>query len=601
MAEPKGGPVKPPTLDLKPSRKSASRSATRRPASRPGAPGKAGSNPEKAGTSGKTAPQKSGTKGRNAETDAARREKSASRPESESARPASSSGQTASIRSNAPGGNLLGILLGALGGALLAILVLVPLILSGILQPGGQRALEADTARLDRQIGLNQEQTGEILVGFRAMNEQMDQFRLEMSAQQDELRNDLEQAGQLRNALRDQLDAVVNRQERLEEQTTALDAGLQQALARLDARDASPFDPAPLNEKIQALSARLDAVAAGASSDDAERLAADIAAIRSEMQTALQALDERIEKEISPLSTSLNDTATGIKALALRLDALEEEAESRTALITRMQEELSGLETHQALLRQELETVQQAALPPEPETEEDGTSENPGDAAGSALQARIALVSLELALNSARPFESELASLEAAHPGLAVSPQLRQAATGGLTPPGKVIADFDAALPAMLAARPADPDAGWSERTLQALKSLLALRPTQATSADPLDNLVARTEQAVSRADFATAADLIELLPDPMHQALGSTATDIQLSGEAQKLLERLRPASTPLAATGPDAADVDTTRTGTTNPNASDASTSETSTSETGATSGQATQSPTAGAGESQ
>jgi hypothetical protein len=118
---------------------------------------------------------------------------------------------------------------------------------------------------------------------------------------------------------------------------------------------------------------------------------------------------------------------------------------------------------------------------------------------------------------------------------------LDQSALVGLVPPNRIISNFNHILPQMLASRPPTPNANWQQRMLDTMKSVLALRPTSLTGGDPVENLVAQIEAAISRQDFISANHLINLLPLPMYTSLGDISEQVSVMAEATLLLDQAR------------------------------------------------------------
>jgi len=107
--------------------------------------------------------------------------------------------------------------------------------------------------------------------------------------------------------------------------------------------------------------------------------------------------------------------------------------------------------------------------------------------------------------------------------------------------PSLIIENFNRAIPAILSARPKDPDAGWSQQLWDNVRSLLALRPTGQTIGDQTENLVSRIETYINGSDFSAAATLINQLPSPMILTLGELGPQINALGAANNLLSTAR------------------------------------------------------------
>lgn len=240
-----------------------------------------------------------------------------------------------------------------------------------------------------------------------------------------------------------------------------------------------------LESSLDSLSTRIDALAAGADPDAANKLADTLATTNQALEVARQSL--------AALEANTNEK---LAALQTRLDATQSQLNDRAAT--------------------DIETSQTMRLP-------------------------LAISGMEAALNSGRPFLTELNALAAGQSDNIIAPTLEQAASTGLPSPDTISSGFTAAIPTMLAAAPQNPDASWQDNLLNQAKSLLALRPTGNISGNSPEALVARTEAALALPDFATADRTLKAMPQPMQNAAGDIAQSIALQAEARRFLDQLR------------------------------------------------------------
>ncbi len=478
MATRKTGPVKPPTLDLQ-ARKTTSTRAK-----------------------GQTARNKTGsTRAKPATADLDKNTPSSTSQKSAGAKkatnPAHATGaETTKQTARAAQTNISPVVAAAIGvggGAVLGVILTVGLLASGLLQPLFPRPVDPRIDELNTRIGISEEQVTEGLVGFNALNDQVSGLRLSTE--------------QAISALSDQTDAaqgeLQDRLRALSASQTELESKIEQLANSPAPAPATSFDPSALEAQISALNTRLDAIAAGASTDDAQKLAADLDALRVKVETfaGLQTRLNTLEAQFS--ATQI--TASDAQQIALQADAL---AKTNADDLSRL---ASLVET------------QAATAPSTPD-------------ALPSTQIPLALMGLDAALAGGRPFETELQLLTSLVPDLSVSPSLSDFATKGLPPPDRLADEFGAAMPALLAARPISPDAGWQENLWARLKSLLALRPTSENGAEGVDATIARLENALRQRDFAAANDAIEALPDPMRQTLGTFVPQLKALQELQTL-----------------------------------------------------------------
>ena len=267
---------------------------------------------------------------------------------------------------------------------------------------------------------------------------------------------------------------------------------------------------AALNQRLGALEAAgtTDAPAAAAQSPDLAGVQADIAA-----------LGQRIDAIAAAPAESADPAALE----ALRADL--------TGLASRLDELGARLGTAEAELRTLDTTVSEATAT---------LADQPGDI-GAILQLPLILSSLESAFASGRPYETEMASLRAALPNAQVPPSVANAAPTGLTRPDAIARRFETVLPAMLAGRPADPDAPWQEGALDWFGSMIALRPTGEVEGDTPEAVMSRLEAAVARRDVLAPAARMGELPDPKRTAASDVPALNTRPAAAASFLETLR------------------------------------------------------------
>ncbi len=282
-------------------------------------------------------------------------------------------------------------------------------------------------------------------------------------------------------------------------------------------------------EAVAALGTRLDATAADLRAEitgSAEALDAKIAAIDTNGGTDLTPLENRITE----LDTRLDAIAAG---------ASSDEASALSGELAGLRQEIAALSTRQSEaqsavtdLTGKLNTVtSQIEAPPSAET-------------SANAQLPLALSSFETATLYGRPFATELQTLQTALPGLAIPETLLNRAITGLRAPETLERDLANAIPAMLAARPADPAASWQEALLHRAQSLLALRPTGDAEGDSPEALIARLEVAIARRQFGTASTLMQALPQPMQQAAGDLPDHLAALATAEQFAASARAAA---------------------------------------------------------
>ncbi len=237
-----------------------------------------------------------------------------------------------------------------------------------------------------------------------------------------------------------------------------------------------------------------------------------------------------IEGDIAALTARIDRLATA-PAPAADTGAVETLRTDLAALTARLDEVAARLGTAEAGLRT-LDTTMSAATAT--------LAEQPGDI-GAVLQLPLILSGLETAFDTGRPYTSELGALRAALPTATVPSAVANNAETGLPRPDIITSRFATVLPAMLAGRPADPNAQWQDGALDWFRSAIALRPTGEIEGDTPDAVMSRLEGAIARRDFITAETLLAALPAPMLAAGEDLPSLVASQAEATRFLDNLR------------------------------------------------------------
>ena len=447
MAERKSGPVKPPILDLE-ARKSAEdkeKSADAKSSDAKSGQAKAEqAKPAQAGSTGTrtgadTAGQSGATRGKPETTG-----KAAAGPETTSG----AGRRTASEARAKSGSPVAPALIGLAGGAVLGVALGYGIAMLGY-WPNPSAGPNPEIAALKTQVAALEQRTSADTSGLSAFNDRVN--TLESSA-----KSEIDQLSKSVAALTRKVDAGQN------------------------------VDLGPIEQRIGALSDRINAVAAGASSSDAQALSKGM----SDNRTAIATLND----DLSGLKTTLSGVSSDVAALNSRVGALENQP------------------------------------PPDANA-----------AAATAVRLPMALSGLESAFANGRAYASELTALTASLPSLSVPPSVAGAQATGLTRPDIVASELHDAIPAMLAAKPVAKGTNWQGVLLDRIKSLLAMRPAGEVQGDTPDALVSRIEAAVGRHDFATARDLFARLPVPMATAAGGLPDKIGALADAYAMIDKAR------------------------------------------------------------
>ena len=268
-------------------------------------------------------------------------------------------------------------------------------------------------------------------------------------------------------------------------------------------------------------------------------------------QSELAALNQRIGtlEQAEPTGTATAEAApvdlaplqAELSSLTERFDALANapaEPDNAVALQTglatfssRIDELAARIGTTEAGLRTLDSTV----------TETSATLASQPSDIGAILQLPLILSGFETAFATGRPYATELAALRAATPDAAIPTAIANNAETGLPRPDVIARRFAEVLPAMLAGKPANPDAQWQDGALEWFSAAIALRPTGEIEGDSPEAVVSRLEGAVARRDFPSAETLLASLPAPMLAAGADVPALIASQAEASRFLDSLR------------------------------------------------------------
>lgn len=237
-----------------------------------------------------------------------------------------------------------------------------------------------------------------------------------------------------------------------------------------------------------------------------------------------------VEGDIAALAARL-DTLASMPAPAADPGALETLRSDLAALGARLDEVAARLGTAEAGLRDLDTTLSETTA---------SLAEQPGDI-GAVLQLPLILSGFETAFATGRSYATELGALRAALPDAAVPAAIANNAETGLARPDVIAGRFAAVLPAMLAGRPADPDAQWQDGALDWFRSAIALRPTGEVDGDTPEAVMSRLEGAIARRDFVVAETLLTDLPAPMLAAGEDVPALIASQAEAARFLDAMR------------------------------------------------------------
>ncbi len=272
-----------------------------------------------------------------------------------------------------------------------------------------------------------------------------------------------------------------------------------------------------VQDELSTLTARLSRLETSVSASPAPAQSADSSAFAEQ----LDALSARIDALAANPATAAEEgesvNAEALAALQQDLDSLREQSADAASRLSAAEAKLTGL-------------AEQAGAAASAETE----------------LARLPLIfsGLESAFGAGRPYEDALVALRRAQPEAAVPATIADHAATGLPRPDEVARRLQAVIPDMLAGRPATADAAWQDTTLDWFRGLVAMRPAEALDGTGPEAGIARLEQAIAQRDFASAQAELAGLPETMRDAAASVAGDIAVLADAANFLDSLRAAA---------------------------------------------------------
>lgn len=167
-------------------------------------------------------------------------------------------------------------------------------------------------------------------------------------------------------------------------------------------------------------------------------------------------------------------------------------------------------------------------------------SAQPSPGGASAVALAIAASGLKAAIDRGGPFMSELETYASVAPASADIDALRALAATGVPSRQDLVARFDDAANAMLAAsRTPDPDAGILQRLTDSAKNLVKARPVGDIAGDSPEALVARMEVVIGRGDLDAALLEAGKLPAPAQEAAKAYLDQVKARRDTDALVAK--------------------------------------------------------------
>jgi len=277
-----------------------------------------------------------------------------------------------------------------------------------------------------------------------------------------------------------------------------------------DSAEALQGEIATLTGRISGLETDIAALPAAASATD-EGLAEQVATLAAQVEGLAAA------PGAPPASTPDPGNAEAIAALEAQLAELRQTAEDNATRILETESRVTALAE---------------------------TANANRETGGQAARLPLILSGLEAAFASGRAYEPELSALRQTLPDLSIPEVLSASAASGLPRPDEIARRLDAAIPDMLAGRPANADGNWQDNAMDWARNIVAMRPAGEIEGDGPDAQIARLEAALARRDFTAARTAFDALPPAMQAAAGNVASDIAALAAAEAFLAELRTAA---------------------------------------------------------
>lgn len=312
----------------------------------------------------------------------------------------------------------------------------------------------------------------------------------------------------------------------------ALLTGLSDRITALEKSrdDGAGADLAPEVESLRSEFAQLrDQVAAlpatGAPAGD------DVAVV--DLKTALDELAARVETAEASAKAVQSAVSTSDVSLKTLADSQARASETLAMLSSDIQTLANTGETNVGKLREQLDTLSQRLA---------AVEATMGDATAREVAARALSVSaLKSAVDSGRPFETELAAVKAGLPEGTDLAALEAHAKTGVAPVSVLIAEFPDVARQMFAAFSAPDRSGdILDSLIAGAKSIVAVRGPGDESGTGPEAVLRRMENAVARGDLAASLEAYKDLPE-VAQTVGA---DWASRAEARVAVDRMTEAA---------------------------------------------------------
>lgn len=279
---------------------------------------------------------------------------------------------------------------------------------------------------------------------------------------------------------------------------------------RLSALEGAPDSSAPLQSRVDAVEARIDALPEPSPAPD-----------------------------LSPLQTAIGDMTTRLDGLENRLAILESQPSSEgqsespavAAALEAMRQDLESLKAANATAQKELQAMAEQAQARLAEAEAEAARQTAeAEAAAQAALAQSAVGRVRAAVENGSPFADVLPLLE----GRTIPQALVTQADSGVPTQSSLEGSFpEAAREALAASIRATMGDSWTDRAAALLRTTTGARSLTPREGDDPDAILSRAEAALKAEELQTALTEISSLPETGQDAMAEWAALAQRRMEA--------------------------------------------------------------------
>jgi len=374
-------------------------------------------------------------------------------------------------------------LLGTIGGAILGVIITYSLAFSNLLPT--PKKPESDIA-INQEISNNQSMIANLQKQISTFTEKSNSNENALVA----ISNQLETIEKTTNTNIEAAQNIADENNQSINEITK-NINILQSELQTQSIEFSNTDFDKIDKQIEIFEEKLNALAVGASSDEATQIAASLSSLRNN--------EKNLWEQINLIKVDLDNNGSNIAELENKLNKLSKQIAQAKA-----EANLVKIEPNNQPLS-------------------------------------LAVSKFENAIYNGKSFNIPLDAIKTALPDIILPQNLETLAITGLNKPDNIIVEFSNLVPTILRATPSNKDANWRQSLLERSMSILAIRPKGEVTGDNPAQIVARIEAALSERDFRSANDLIKQLPNEMQAATAQTGKKIADFALAQTFAQNIK------------------------------------------------------------